>query len=243
MVRILSTLSSDGQLYRVDLRLRPSGRQGDLIRSVSSLRDYFRRDAETWEMQSFLKARPVAGDPSLGLRAVEEIEVLILDRARGVSGSQLAVDVDGMRRRLSEAGPADAERPNVKLGDGGLLDVHFLIEYLQLRHGIANPEDMDTLRLLTHLNQQEVLGEQSMRHLYEGYLFLRALDHEMRLIHDPPLEYLPADDRRRRELALAMDPLATEGEEDTGDRLIETYRRHAHAIRAVYESIVARRKV
>ena len=142
-----------------------------------------------------------------------------------------------MRQRLADAAGRDSRRPNVKQGDGGLLDIHFLIEYLQLSHGIANPDDKDTLRLLTTLTGRGALDDGKMRTLYEGYLFLRALDHEMRLIHHPPLRNLPADEGRRRELAEGLDPSACD-DPGAGRKLLETYRRHATAIHGTYQAIV-----
>ena len=237
IVRHLSTLSRDGQLYRVDLRLRPSGGAGDLVYSVASLGDYIRDQAETWELQSFLKARPVGGDRELGRRSARAIESLLLERARSIGPRQLAIDILEMRRRLAEAAERDGRPHDVKLGDGGLLDVHFLIEYLQLSLGIDNPEDKDTLRMLTVLSERGALDEERMRTLYEGYLFLRALDHEMRLIHHPPPRSLPADEGQRRELAEGLDPSTSE-DPGAGRKLQEKYRRHSSAIHAAYRAIV-----
>ena len=237
MVRILSTLSRDGQLYRIDLRLRPSGSQGDLIRSLAALTDYYEREAEIWEMQSFLKARPVAGDTEFGRRTVSGIEQLILERGRTFGSGALAAAVNDMRQRVAGTAREPNRRPNIKLGDGGLFDVHFVIEFLQLRDAIPNPDDKDTLRLLTHLHQSHQLADDAFHKLYEGYLYLRAIDHAMRLIHDPPLPHLPADDARRRELALTLDPAAEE-DRRTGSRLQAAFRRHAAAIHTTYRNIV-----
>src|SRR5206468_5291917 len=178
IIRILSTLSRDGQLYRVDLRLRPSGGEGELVASLEGFMDYFRGTAEIWEMQSFLKARPVAGDRTRGARAVERLEALILERSAGQGPDALRTDVDDMRRRLIREAQREARR-SVKLGEGGLFDIHFIIEFLQLRHAVRNPPDKDTIRLLTHLNRLGHLSDTQMQVLYESYLFFRALDHEM----------------------------------------------------------------
>lgn len=238
IVRVLSTLSRDGQLYRVDLRLRPSGREGDIVTSAEALEDYFRRSAEIWEMQSFLKARPVAGDLDLGRRAVQAVEAIILDRARAMGPRAIASAIVEMRHRLHhEASRAHGGRPDVKLGEGGLLDIHFAIEYLQLRHGVPGPADKDVLRLLLHLERLAHLGEGPMRSLYEAYLFFRALEHQIRLIHDRPLSHLPADPARLAEIALALDPSQDDGTRAAA-RLLETFAAHAAAVRRVYESLL-----
>jgi [glutamine synthetase] adenylyltransferase / [glutamine synthetase]-adenylyl-L-tyrosine phosphorylase len=238
MVRVLSTLSRDGQLYQVDLRLRPSGREGELVCSLDALLDYFRRDAEVWEMQSFLKARPVAGDLSLGRRAVEAVEGIILETARSRGRQNLATEVKGMRRRLLAAAPTHAPHASAKLGEGGILDVHFMIEFLQLCHGVRNPSDKDTLRLLTYLNSLGHLTREQMEILYESYLFLRALDHQVRLVHDRPYPYLPGDPVRLADIALALDLDPVAGA-DPGRRLRQAFAQHTRSVRRVYREIIS----
>jgi len=236
IVRILSTLTRDGQLYRVDLRLRPSGREGDLVASPGSLQEYFRRSADVWEMQSFLKARSVAGDSALGRRTIESIEALVLERAGGMGRPALAAAVEEMRVRLQK----DAGRgPSIKLGAGGILEIHFVIEFLQLSCCVPGPDDKDTPRLLTHLRALGHLEEAHLRVLYEGYIFLRALEHELRLVHDPPLERLPDDGARLTELAAELDQAPT-GDPRAPEGLLESLRARTAAVRRAYEAIVGR---
>jgi [glutamine synthetase] adenylyltransferase / [glutamine synthetase]-adenylyl-L-tyrosine phosphorylase len=235
MVRILSTLSRDGQLYRVDLRLRPSGREGDLLVTLDSLQDYFRRTADIWELQSFLKARAVAGDLQFGERVVQSVESHLLERARIAGAQTIAGSIEEMRRRLQAQSRTLAKGPSLKLGEGGLLDVHFLVESLQLRHLVPNPPNKDTLRLLTHLHALGYIDDADFRTLHEGYLFLLALEHEIRLIYDPPLDHLPDDPLRLREIALSLYP--EEPEETASARLLDSFRTHTGAIRRVYESL------
>ncbi len=232
IVRVLSSLSRDGQLYRVDLRLRPSGGEGDLVTSVEALVDYFRRTAEIWELQSFLKARQVAGDPALGGRAAQTLETLILERGSRLGDEVLRAAVDGMRHRLIQEAQRDARR-SLKLGAGGLFDIHFIIEFLQLRHGVRNPPDKDTLRVLTLLHRLGHLSEMAMQALYQAYLFFRALDHEMRLIHERPLDRLPEDDARLAEIAVAVGASSAPAGE-MAVRLREAFERHTTAVRRVY---------
>ncbi len=236
IVRFLSSLSREGQLYRVDLRLRPSGGEGELVTTLAGLADYFREAAEVWEMQSFLKARPVAGDPVLGGRAVETLEALIFEKGSRLGSEVLRGSVDDMRRRLIQEARRDGRR-SVKLGEGGLFDIHFIIEFLQLRHGARNPPDKDTIRLLTVLNRLGHLSDAQMQVLYESYLFFRALDHEMRLIHDQPLRGLPDDPARLAEIGLAFEG-APPDPEVRALHVKETFQRHTAAVRGVYAEIV-----
>jgi glutamate-ammonia-ligase adenylyltransferase len=235
-VRLLSAHSRDGQLYRVDLRLRPSGSKGEMVASPRALTDYFDRGADVWEMQSFLKARPVAGDRALGERVVGLIERQILARSATMTGAELAATVREMRDRLAAAGrhAPDARRP--KHGRGGLADIDFAIEYLQLRHGIPGPRDKDTLRLLTHLASQGLLAEEDMRAFYEGYLSLRAIDHEIRLVGGVPAQTLPADPRRLLEIAGALPEVADAP--DPVAALLASFDRRTAAVRRAFDTVV-----
>jgi len=218
------------------MRLRPSGGEGELVPSLEGLQDYFRGSAEVWEMQSFLKARPVAGDRRLAARAVELIEDVIQERSSAQGAEVLRDAVDEMRRRLIRESQRDVRR-SVKLGAGGLFDIHFIIEFLQLRHRVSNPPDKDTLRLLTHLNRLGHLSDAHMQVLYKAYLFFRALDHEMRLIDDRPTAGLPEDPARLAEIASAFESLPA----DPAARvalLKETFVRHAASVHSVYTGIV-----
>ena len=188
-------------------------------------------------MQAFLKARPVAGDAVLGARASEAVETAILESGRTRGPSALTADVGAMRRRLASlAGRGD--RPSVQLSEGGLYDLHFIIELLQLRHGVRSPADKDTLRLLTHLHRLGHLSDGQLRVLYQSYLFFRALDHEMRLIYERPLKSLPDDPVRLSELALAFESDPAAGSPEHAQVLKETFHRHAGAVRGVYDEIV-----
>ena len=231
IVRTLGTLSRDGQLYKVDLRLRPSGTEGEFVPTLDGLVEYFRNDAEVWEMQSFLKARPVAGDPVLGRQAVEAVERVILERARSMGAREIGDSIDAMRRRIQDevAGPG-----GIKLGEGGLLDVHFSIDVLRLRHAIPNPTDKDTLRLLTHLHTLGHLSELQLGHLYEGYLFLRSLEHGMRLLYDRPAGHLPEDPEPLAELATVIDPVRP-----SGKSLRDEFEKHRAQVRETYGNIIS----
>jgi glutamate-ammonia-ligase adenylyltransferase len=236
VVRILSTLSRDGQLYRVDLRLRPSGSKGELVTSPAGLLAYFDSEADVWEMQSFLKARAVAGDASLGARVVRQVERRILERAAALPHADLAQAVRDMRRRLADAAEKGASSWSLKHGPGGLADIDFIIEYLQLRHGIPGPEDKDSLRLLTHLHERGHLDTPSLHALYEGYLYLRSIDHARRLIHGAPSGPMPSDPGRLREVAREVEP------PDDPDRALADLRRHLEeqmsSVRRTYDALL-----
>jgi glutamate-ammonia-ligase adenylyltransferase len=232
IVNLLSTVSREGQLYKVDLRLRPSGREGNIASTLPSLCDYFRSAAEIWEMQSFLKARPIAGDADLGRQAVEQVTAITLEAARARGPAAVAAAIDGMRRRLTSDRPGPDGGVNVKIGDGGMLTLQFIIEYLQLSRGVPGRPGRETLRLLTDLSRMGHLPEDSMRTLYEAYRLLRGVEHEMRLMYDRPAATLPTDGARLREIADSL--RSGEDGPDRGPRLRREIERHMAAVRDVY---------
>jgi glutamate-ammonia-ligase adenylyltransferase len=236
VVRFLSTLSRDGQMYRVDLRLRPSGSKGEMVHSPEGLLAYFRESADVWEMQSFLKARAVAGRLDLGDAARTAAERAILDRSGALSPGDLAFAVRDMRRRLAEAwkGPPESRRP--KHGPGGLSDVDFAIEFLQLRHGVVSPDEKDTPRLLGTLRDRGHLDPAAYAALYEGERFLRRLDHEVRLLHGRALEALPADPRHLEEIAAGLDRM---DEPPTAETLLPLYDRRTASVRRAFEAVLS----
>ena len=236
IVRILSSLSRDGQLYRVDLRLRPSGGEGELVTTMEGLADYFQSTAEVWEMQSFLKVRPVAGDRALGARAAEAVEHLILERASRLGAVTLRAAVHDVRQQLLRETQRDA-RHSVKLGAGGTFDIHCIIQFLQLRHGLPNPPDKDAVRLLTRLHRLGHLNDATMQLLHEAYLFFSSVDHDMRLIHQRPLDRLPEDEARLAEIALAMG-VSGERSDVLARQLREAFERHTAGVRGAYHDII-----
>ena len=167
---------------------------------------------------------------------IERLEALILERSAGQGPDALRTDVDDMRRRLIREAQREARR-SVKLGEGGLFDIHFIIEFLQLRHAVRNPPDKDTIRLLTHLNRNGHLNDVQLQVLYESYLFFRALDHEIRLIHGHALASLPDDPGRLAEIGLAFEGAPAEPAA-RGAWIKELFGRHAAAVHRVYLEVL-----
>jgi glutamate-ammonia-ligase adenylyltransferase len=205
----LSSHTEEGAAYRVDLRLRPFGRDGDLVPSWSSLVRYYNEKASLWEIQAALKMRPVAGNLRLGYSFLEKIRpVLLRDWKReGVARSIVKMRTVGMKTR-------SVSTQDVKSGMGGLRDVEFLVQGLQLIHGAKIPSLLEgnTLNALELLGKENVLPESVAGSLKEDYLFLRRAEHCLQILEDRQIHAIPKD---RRELkALARRLLGPEGNED-----------------------------
>jgi glutamate-ammonia-ligase adenylyltransferase len=228
LVRVLSSITREGFLYRVDLRLRPDGKNGPLAQGLTSLLAYLRERASAWEHSAYLKAREVAGDLGLGARARREICEAVFEAAS--RNPSLKQELASMRERL-EKEKARAARPDIKWGRGGMTDVYFVTRYLQLRDRIYFPPERGTTRLIAHLGKHGSLDPASAGVLFEGYFFLRRLDHWMRLLLDRPTPSLPSSGIALRDIARALD--LADAEEV--DRL---HAQHSAAIRSVYDRVL-----
>ena len=187
MMRVCSEVA-----WPVDAGLRPEGGAGPLVRTLASHEAYYLRWAKTWEFQALLKARPVAGDLGLGRRYLEAVSPLVWtagDRPGFVA------DVQAMRRRVeSTLGSGKADR-EVKLGRGGLRDVEFAVQLLQLVHGRVDQtvRSGTTLTALERLAEGGYVGREDARHLAEAYRWLRTVEHRLQLHRLRRTHLLPAD--------------------------------------------------
>jgi glutamate-ammonia-ligase adenylyltransferase len=186
----LSEHSEEGYVYRVDLRLRPYGRSGELIAGLEEGLRYYRESAAVWELQALLKARPVAGDLNLGARFLAQARERL---RRPFPAAEVARGVTELRRasraRLARALPGG---PNIKEGDGGIRDVEFLVQALQLIHAPAVP-DGNTLAALEGLRAAGLLPPGQAESLKRDYLFLRRIEHYLQIFEDRQTHTLPSE--------------------------------------------------
>ena len=180
--------------FQVDAGLRPEGRNGELVRTVESHIAYYQRWAKTWEFQALLKARAAVGDAELGRRYLEALLPMVwiaCERA------DFVVEVQAMRRRVEEMVPADVRGREIKLGSGGLRDVEFAVQLLQLVHG-RNDESLhvaSTVDALAALGAGGYIGREDSANLTASYEFLRLLEHRLQLQRLKRTHMLPeADD-------------------------------------------------
>ena len=232
-ISTLATPTREGIAYRIDTRLRPSGNQGPLVSSLEAFAAYHQSGARLWERQVLIKARAVAGAPALGAR----LEAIVAEcvYGRGLEPAEVA-EIARMRARIErERGAADGETVNIKAGRGGLVDVEFLVQMLQLRHGHAHPtvRVRDTPGALAALAAAGLLASADARVLADGYAFLRALESRLRLEHDQPLEVAAADPAALRSLARRLGYAGTDAAAVAALRA--DHARHGDAIRAVYD--------
>jgi len=207
----LSVHTEEGYVYRVDLRLRPYGKVGELVSSAHTLMEYYQSVASLWEIQAALKMRPVAGNLEIGYNFLNRIRPILLKRRKR---EEIVHSIERMRKASIEA----SFRPmkpimDVKTGIGGLRDVEFLVQGLQLIHGPDHPELLggNTLVALEGLRQRDILPESVSAQLREDYIFLRRVEHYLQILEDRQIHTLPNDPSELA--ALSKRVLGIEGDE------------------------------
>ncbi|MER6616802.1 bifunctional [glutamine synthetase] adenylyltransferase/[glutamine synthetase]-adenylyl-L-tyrosine phosphorylase [Streptomyces xantholiticus] len=234
LMRICSETTVEGTIWPVDANLRPEGRNGPLVRTLSSHLAYYQRWAKTWEFQALLKARPVAGDATLGQAYAEAVAPLVWQAAER---ENFVADVQKMRRRVVDNIPAAEIERELKLGPGGLRDVEFAVQLLQLVHGRSDAtlHSGTTLEALQALAAGGYVGRADAAQLDEAYRFLRAMEHRIQLHKLRRTHLVPEDEadlrRLARSLGLRTDPVAT---------LNREWRRHGSVVRRLHEKIFYR---
>lgn len=234
LMRICSETTVEGTIWPVDANLRPEGRNGPLVRTLASHLAYYQRWAKTWEFQALLKARAVAGDETLGAEYVAAITPLVWQAAER---ENFVADVQKMRRRVVDNIPAAQVDRELKLGPGGLRDVEFAVQLLQLVHGRSDAtlHSGTTLDALQALAAGGYVGRADAAQLHDAYRFLRAMEHRIQLYRLRRTHLVPEDenDLRRlgRSMGLRTEPVA---------ELNKAWRRHASVVRRLHEKLFYR---
>jgi glutamate-ammonia-ligase adenylyltransferase len=241
MIQVCSQSTPEGPLFPVDPNLRPEGRNGPLVRTLASHRAYYERWAKTWEFQALLKARPVAGDRALGQAYLAAVAPLVWQAA---GRDNFVADVQAMRRRVIGALPAGEAGRQLKLGPGGLRDIEFAVQLLQLVHGRVDEtlREPATLPALEALTRGGYVGRQDGQRLAAAYHFLRTVEHLLQLRQLRRTHTLPEDPAMLRALgrALRVRDGAAGGRGDPAEELLAQWREHAAEVRRLHEKLFYR---
>ena len=203
MIRVCERSTPEGAIFPVDPNLRPEGRQGPLVRTLASHLAYYDRWAKTWEFQALLKARPAAGDRALGDRYATAVAPLIWQAAQR---ENFVEDVQAMRRRVVATLPKNMAGRELKLGPGGLRDIEFAVQLLQLVHGRSDDRLRvpGTLPALKALADGGYVGRADAEELAQAYRFLRQTEHLLQLYQLRRTHTLPTDPAVLRRLGRAL---------------------------------------
>ncbi len=228
LIRILSDSTELGFLYRVDMRLRPWGNAGALVTTADSWLDYLSRHGQLWEKQALLKARPIAGNLAFGKAALARLEPILFDVKVDAVRAEVRQTKKKIEAQLARKGLQWGE---VKGGPGGIRDVEFVTQFLQLTHGGQYPEirSINTLEGLVRLAERKLIFPEEFRRLTEGYLVLRTIEHALQLLHNKQEHALPRNERRLAYLARRLDYPDT-------TTFLEKYELHSRSVREVFEA-------
>jgi glutamate-ammonia-ligase adenylyltransferase len=228
-VTTLSGMTRDGNLYRVDLRLRPYGKNGASANPESIFIDYFRNTASIWELLAFVKLRGIAG--AIADRVESDVRRIIHERALKADPGELRRETVRIRNLLEKQRAARRGEVDIKYAGGGMLDVYFAARYLQLRDNVPDdPEDRSTIFVLDKLREKGSLSEPDYEAFYGGYSFISQLDHSIRLVTGRSRQ-LPRDPEALRIITNRT------GIADTAS-LLETLSIHRLNIRSAFEHVL-----
>jgi len=234
LARACAAPSGEPALWPVDAALRPEGKDGPLVRTLDSHRSYYERWARTWEFQALLKARPLAGDAELGRAYVAAMNPMVWQAVRR---DNFVEDSQAMRRRVERHVPAAEADRQIKLGVGGLRDVEFTVQLLQLVHGRADAEirSPNTLTALAALSAGGYVGREHAGRLAVCYRFLRAIEHRVQLHRLRRTHLMPTAEADLRRLARSLG-MRAEG----ADGLVERWRLVRREVRDLHEALFYR---
>lgn len=232
-MRLLDETDVEPALWQVDTALRPEGKDGALVRTLDSHVAYYRRWASGWEFQALLKARPLAGDMSLGERYVDAVRPLVWQAA---AQGDFVQSVQRMRERVIEHIPAAEADRQLKLGPGGLRDIEFTVQLLQLVHGRTDADirQRATLPALRALAGDGYIGRVEAAEFGEDYRILRLLEHRLQLARLQRTHLMPTDPAQLRALARAS------GLASDADSLVERWRGVRTRVRGLHERLFYR---
>jgi glutamate-ammonia-ligase adenylyltransferase len=247
VIGVCARSTPEGSIFPVDPNLRPEGRAGPLVRTLASHRAYYERWAKTWEFQALLKARPVAGDLALGQDYIDALNPLVWEAAQR---ERFVEDVHAMRRRVEQSLPAKRAGRELKLGPGGLRDIEFAVQLLQLVHGRTDESlrSPATLPALAELAEGGYVGRADAADLAAAYRFLRRTEHLLQLHSLRRTHALPEDPAVLRRLGRAFtnglwyhDPaVRPQHGSDPAAEFDELWRRHARQVRRLHEKLFYR---
>lgn len=233
IVQMIGRSSAEGAVYRIDLRLRPYGRDGDLVWDIERAAEYYRNRAHNWERQALIRARVSAGSEAVVAGFLEKVCDAVFSK------DALPETLEGVRRAKEKIDRKEAARGrgfNVKLGPGGIREIEFIAQALQLKHGGREPwvRSAQTLIVLARLAEKDYLSEAERARLSAAYTFLRTVEHRLQMEHGAQIHTLPAS---RERLAILARRCGYTQADDPVALFIRELQKHTSEVRAVYNRV------
>ena len=241
IIKAMSEITSDGYVFRVDIRLRPESSAGVIIRSMESYESYYEGWGDLWERQALIKARSVAGDMAFGDEFIRMIQPFVYQRyLDGVTLSEIKADIRRTKARIEErlVGEGANLDKHVKLGPGGIRDIEFTVQCLQMIHGAKRKSlcTHNTLEALSALKEHAILNIEDADALTAAYRFLRTVENGIQVEADQQRYSIPEKEGEERELARRVGYRHTPAD----DALVafrKDYRAHTERVRTIFQKI------
>ncbi|MCG9129240.1 hypothetical protein JT359_16745 [Candidatus Poribacteria bacterium] len=238
LIKAMSEVTSEGYVFRVDIRLRPESSAGVIIRSMESYESYYEGWGDLWERQALIKARPVAGDIDFGNEFIRMIHPFVYQRyLDGVSLTEIKADIRNTKVRIEERlinEKTDTDR-HVKLGPGTIRDIEFTVQCLQMIHGGKRKSlcSQNTLFALTELQTSQLIDEEDAQVLIDAYRFFRRVENAIQIESDQQRYLIPSKKEEVTQFAITLgykiDPL---------DEFQSDYNTHRSGVRSVFEKVM-----
>jgi glutamate-ammonia-ligase adenylyltransferase len=236
---LLSTYTARGMCYRVDLRLRPDGKLGEVCISLEGAKQYYRQRARDWELQMLIKARVAAGEKAPGRELLDFVEPLIYSSTLDFSAVEaVSVTRERIQEKLQQRRGTGKEI-DVKLARGGIRDIEFLVQCLQRLHGGREPwvRHGGTLLALFRLRDKNLLSDSEYSRLCSAYEFLRHLEHRLQFDDDRQTHVLPQDRDALEILARRM-PASELGSQASASQMMNRLHEYFDDVREIYERVI-----
>ncbi len=231
--KAISQVTDDGFVFRVDLGLRPEGKNGDMAASIRSAEIYYESWGQSWERSAMLKARPVAGSLELGEQFLRLIGPFVY---RKYLDYNLIEDIMGMKKKIDASLARSQEGEyNIKLGRGGIREIEFFIQALQLVYAGKNPalRVKNSLQALIALRDARIISPEDCAALSEAYRFLRLVEHRIQVVQERQTHSLPRKEEELRALARRCGYLRANGPA----KFAETLESHRRKVSAIYGAL------
>jgi len=240
MTRVLDVTTDEGAIFRVDLRLRPEGEVGALAKSLEDSVHYYRTRGRDWERMAFIKAYPIAGAKSVGRLFLRRIRSFIVGK-KNTPAQHVLQTVRSLKVKIhAKLLRRGEETRHVKLGIGGIREIEFLVQALQLLHVHQSPHVMErnTLQALSLLGEMKILSEESVEQLRGAYRFLRDLEHKLQVVNDLQTHVLPRDLEEVAKCAVRMGYSKGAGSPQTAQAFLDDYGYHTSIVHRLYQQTI-----
>src|SRR5207302_1630940 len=236
IIRAMGEVSEDGFVFRIDLRLRPMGNSGPLVQSVNSSMLYYESWGQCWERAALIKARPAAGDRDLGNEFLKEVQPFIYRRYLDYTTVE---ELRHLKLRIeNELITGEGKERNIKLGYGGIREIEFFTQALQLVNGGYEPRirGPSTLRALAQLARYKFIPAQDKDKLSDAYRFLRQVEHKVQMVQEGHAHSIP--EGKDEEQALARRLGYTRVKKQTArDLFWKDHRTHTTTARSIFDRL------